>query len=122
MDGVRDFLDELQKTHKAQGNLLGLLHLLIGRRISRADGTVISAGQTWRQAADLLKTVRWDPDAVRDLGLDPATLPPRDRQRYWYLAISQANVGSDAASKAGDKLAAALAKSGYVIGPAPGTS
>src|SRR5262245_35608943 len=99
MDGVRDFLDELQNNQKARGNLLGLLHVLIGRRISRADGTVISTGQTWRSVADLLKQARWDPDSVRDLGLDPATLPPRDRQRYWYLAISQAQVGSDAAIK-----------------------
>jgi hypothetical protein len=119
MDGVRDFLDELQKSHKARGNLLGLLHLLIGRRIGRADGTVISTGQTWRQVADVFKNVRWDPDSVRELGIDPGSLPPRDRQRYWYLAIAQAQVGSDAAIKAGDKLAAALTKSGYVIGPAP---
>jgi hypothetical protein len=122
MDGVRDFLDELQKSHKARGHFLGLLHILIGRRIARADGTVVSTGQTWRQVADLLKTVRWEPDAVREVGIDPAVLPPRDRQRYWYLAISQAQVGSDAAIKAGDKLATALAKSGYVIGPAPGAS
>src|SRR5262245_7271384 len=122
MDGVRDFLEELQKNRKAQGSFLGLLHILIGRRISRTDGTVLSTGQTSRAVADLLKTIRWDPDAVRDLGMDPATLPPRDRQRYWYLAISQAQVGSDAAIKAGDKLAAALAKIGYVVGPAPSTS
>src|SRR5947208_1944329 len=107
MDGVRDFLDELQKGHKAQGNLLGLLHILIGRRIARVDGTVISTGLTWRHVADLLKTLRWDPDAVRDLGIDPTTLPPRDRQRYWYLAISPAQLGSDAAVKSVDKLAAA---------------
>src|SRR5262245_7195668 len=119
---VRDFLDDLQKSHDARGNFLGLLHILIGRRITHADGSVISSGQTWRKAADLLKTVRWDPDAVRELGIDPATLPPRDRQRYWYLAIAQAQVGSDAAIKAGDKLAAALAKSGYTVGPAPGST
>jgi hypothetical protein len=120
MDGVREFLDDIQKSHRARGNFLGLLHILIGRRIATADGTVISSGQTWRAVADLLKTMRWDPDAVRELGIDPATLPPRDRQRYWYTAIAQAQVGSDAAIKAGDKLATSLAKAGYVIGAAPG--
>jgi len=121
MDGVRDLLEELQKSHKAKGNFLGLLHVLIGRRIVKADGSVVSTGQTWRDVATQLRTTRWDPEVVSELGIDPDTLPPRDRQRYWYLAIAQANVGSDAAVKAGDKLASALAKCGYVVGPAPGS-
>ena len=121
MDGVRELLEEIQKGHKARGNFLGLLHVLIGRRISKAD-KVISTGQTWREVSNLLKTVRWDPEAARELSTDPDALPPRDRQRYWYSAIAQANVASDAAIKAGDKFAATLTKMGYAVGPAPGAS
>jgi hypothetical protein len=120
MDGVRELLEELQKGHKSKGNFLGLLHVLIGRKISRADGTLVSIGQTWRDVATLLRILRWNPDAVKELGIDPDSLPPRERQRFWYLAITQAQVGSEAAIKAGDKFAAVLAKLGYTVGPAPG--
>lgn len=120
MEGAREFLEDLQKRRLAQGHFLGLLHILIGRRISRADGTVISTGQTWRSTANLLRTVRWDPEAVRELGLSPGDLPPRDRQRYWYAAIAQSQVGSDKAARDADVLAGKLSELGYVIGPAPG--
>ena len=120
MDGVRELLEEIQKGHKARGNFLGLLHVLIGRRISKADGPVISTGQTWRDVSNLLKIVRWDPETARELGIDPETLPPRDRQRYWYSAIAQAQLSSDVAIKAGDWFAATLTKLGYVVGAPPG--
>jgi hypothetical protein len=122
MDGVREFLDDVQKRGFAKGHFLGLLNILIGRRIARTDGTVISTGATWRDVAAELKRSRFDPEAVRELGIDPGSLAPRDRQRYWYSAISQAQVGSDAAFSAGNKLAHQLAKAGYVIGPAPGAA
>jgi hypothetical protein len=67
----------------------------------------------------LLKTLRWDPDAAGEVTADPAALAPRDRQRFWYLAIAQAQVGSEAAIREADKLAAVLAKAGYTIGPSP---
>jgi hypothetical protein len=70
--------------------------------------------------SDLLKRMRWDKDAVRELGLDPAALPPRDRQRFWYTAIAQARVDSAEASAAADQLAALVQPLGYVISPAPG--
>ncbi len=120
MDGVREFLDELKGQGPAQGNFLGVLNVLIGRRITTKDGGLISAGLTWRELAALLKKVRWDKDATGDLGLDPGRLPPRDRERYWYAVITQAQVDSEAATRAGDRLAAALAKKGYTVGPAPG--
>jgi len=120
MDGVREFLEDLQKHHRAMGHFLGLLHILIGRRLSRADGALISAGLTWRDVATLLRTIRWEPDAVKELGIDPESLPPRDRQRYWYSAISQAHVSSEAATIAGDAFAVQLARAGYVVGSAPG--
>jgi hypothetical protein len=122
MDGVREFLDDVQKRGHANGHLLGLLNILIGRRITRGDGTVICQGITWRELAAELKRCRFDADAVKELDIDPATLPPRARQRFWYAAISQAQVGSPEAMAAGDNLAKLLAKAGYVIGPAPGSA
>jgi hypothetical protein len=119
MDGLREFLNDLQRHGNARGNFLGLLHVLIGRRIETADGTVISNGIPWRALAQALKQVRWDKEAVRELGLDPATLPPRDRQRYWYLAISHAHVDSEAATKAGEQMAETLHAAGYKVGPGP---
>lgn len=119
MDRLREFLTAVEDQGVAQGRFLGLLHLLIGRRIALDDGTPVCAGLTWREVAALLKKVRWDRDSVKELGLDPAGLPPRDRERYWYTAITQARVGSDQARIAGDQLAQALLSLGYVISAAP---
>jgi hypothetical protein len=120
MDRLREFLETVQSQGLARGRLRGLLHVLIGRRITTADGEVVSAGMTWRELAALLKRIRWDPDLVADLGIDPATLPARDRQRFWYSAIGQCGVGSTEAAAEGDELREPLAEAGYVVGPAPG--
>jgi hypothetical protein len=119
MDQLREFLETVKQTGVARGNLRGLLHILIGRRITRPNGTVVSAGLSWREAANLLKLVRWEPDTVSDLGLDSEALPPRDRQRYWYAAIAQSGVDTPAARTSGDKLGSSLKKHGYVVGPGP---
>jgi hypothetical protein len=119
MDRLREFLDIIKRNSSAKGNLRGLLHILIGRRITLADGTVVSGGLTWRELANQLKLARWDPDTVKDLGLDPDALPPRDRQRFWYSAIAQAGVDTPEAKAAGDKLVNPLKKLGYVVGPGP---
>lgn len=115
MDGVRELLEEIRRKGYAQGNFLGVLHVLVGRRIARDDGKVVSAGLTWRMAASWLKKVRWPPESARELGLDPNVLPPRDRERFWYLAISQAGLDSPAARQAGDRFAHALEQSGYRV-------
>jgi hypothetical protein len=122
MDGVQSFLDELRQRRLVEGNFLGLIHILIGRRITKVDGGVISPGLTWRQLADILKSMRWPKDAVREIGLNPADLPPRDRQRFWYTAIAQAKVDSAEAVAAGDRLAELIKPLGFVVGSAPGTS
>jgi hypothetical protein len=119
MDRLQELLSALKDQGQAHGNLRGLLHVVIGRRITLADGTLVSAGVSWRVLAGLMKRVRWDPLSVRELGLEPKELPPRDRQRYWYTAISLAGVDSPAAGAAGDRLAAALRAAGYLVGPAP---
>jgi hypothetical protein len=122
MDRLQELLNKLKEQGQARRNFRGLLNVVIGRRITLADGTVVSAGVSWRVLAGLLKRVRWDPEAVRELGLEPKDLPPRDRQRYWNTAISLAGIDSVAASAAGDRLAAALRSAGYVVGPAPHTN
>jgi hypothetical protein len=119
MEQLRELLGVIQARGAARGNLLGLLHVLIGRRIKKADGTPVSAGLTWRELAALLKRVRWDPAAVEEIGLKPSELPPRDRERFWYTAIARAGVDSGKAIAAGDQLAAALRRLGYEVGPAP---
>ncbi len=122
MDRVRLFLGEVKAGGVASGNFLGLLNVVMGRRISDRDGVPVSAGVTWREMATLLKRVRWDPDAVIQLGLDPSALPPRDRERYWYAVIAQAGVDSATATAAGEKLAEQLRAAGYDIGPPPGSA
>ena len=77
---------------------------------------------TWRAAADLLRRTRWPIEPVRELGVDPDSLPPRDRQRFWFGAIAAAGVDSAEAAAAGDVLAAAVQPLGFVIGPAPRVS
>jgi hypothetical protein len=119
MDGLRPFLESVRKHRHARDNFLGLLHVLIGRRISSADGDAISAGLTWRQTAALLKKVRWDKAAVGQLGLDSKLLPPRDRERFWYAAIALAHVDSAVACTAGDRLATQMKPAGFQIGPGP---
>ena len=120
MEPLREFLNAVRHRGAARGNFLGLLHILIGRRISRADGEPVSGGMTWRELALVFKQMRWDREVVRELNIDPAALPPRDRERFWYTAIAQAHVAAPAAKEAGDRLAAALAALGYVVGQAPG--
>ena len=119
MDRLREFLETVRKQGVARGNLRGLLHVLVGRRVALADGTVVSAGMNWRDLAGLLKRVRWDREAVQELGLDPAALPPRDRQRFWYTAIARAGLASAAAGEAGDRLVEPLGQLGYAVGAAP---
>src|SRR4029077_13694484 len=104
MEGLRAFLEEIRKRGTAEGHFRGLLHILVGRKISRADGSLVSAGMTWRAVADLFKRLRWSPDAVRELGLEPDALPVRDRQRYWFAAISAAQIESVSASADADLL------------------
>jgi hypothetical protein len=120
MDALSSLFDELKKGGQTQGNLVGFLHVLIGRPITRkSDKAILTKGLSWRDLASWLKKVRWDPEAVRELGLDPKDLPPRDRQRYWYSAIVHAKVNSAEASAAGDRFADALTALGYEVGPAP---
>jgi hypothetical protein len=113
MDAVVAFLQELKQDGRWRGRFLGLLNMLIGHRLETQDGRVVSAGLSWRATAQLLKKVRWDKTAVRELNIDPQTLPPRNRERYWYVAIASAGVDSPDANQAATALSKALAPLGY---------
>ena len=115
------FFDFLKKKGITKGHFLGFVHVLIGRRIFRDDGTLVSAGLGWREVAGWLKKTRWDPEVVREVRQDPNALPPRDRQRFWYSAIAQAGVDSIAAVAAGDRFAKVLESHGYHVGLPPKT-
>jgi len=119
MDRVRQFLEHVKATQISAGNFLGLLHILVGRRITQADGVLISSGLTWREVATWLKKVRWDKNAALELGLQKKALPQRDRFRYWYNTMALAHLDSPEAKLAGTRLAEKLAPAGYTIGPAP---
>lgn len=119
MDGLRKMLEAVQDAGLATGHLRGLFHVCIGRKITAANGTVVSNGVTWRELANLLKIARYDPELVREVGADPEELSPRDRQRYWYGAIALARPDSADAVADGQRLAALLEPLGYQVGPPP---
>lgn len=115
MEAAREFLEQVRQHQLVTGNFRALLHLLVGRKIARTDGTSVSNGLTWRQLAELLKLLRWDKESVLELGLRVGELPPRDRQRFWYSAILAADIDSPEASLAADKLASRVKSLGYIV-------
>jgi hypothetical protein len=115
MDALPLFFDFLKKKSLTKGNFLGFLHVLIGFKILLPDKSLISPGLGWREVASWLRKTRWDPEAVRELGQDPDSLPPRDRQRFWYGAIARAAVDSSAAVEAGKQFADILRANGYLV-------
>lgn len=120
MDGIRDLLETARTNGLVAGRFRGLLHIAIGRTVTKPDGTRVSAGLTWRELANVLKALRFDPELGRELGADPDTLSPRDRERYWYAVIALARVdGADAVADA-EMLVAPLKDLGYAIAPPPG--
>jgi hypothetical protein len=119
MDALSAFLEGQKKNLKGRGHFLGLLNVVIGRAITAKDGTVIARGVTWRELAGLLKRLRWEPELVSELGIEASKLPPRDRQRYWYMAIARAHVDGPEAAKAGDRYAEMLRKHGFDVAAGP---
>jgi len=119
MDALPAFFDKLKKKGLTKGHFLGFLNVMVGRRINEADGAAISNGMTWRELSVWLKKHRWDPEAVRELGQNPDALPPRDRQRFWFVAIAQAHLDSTVATVAGNQFADMLREHGYEVGSPP---
>lgn len=119
MDGIRELLEAARVKGLAIGRFRGLLHIAIGRRITKPDGTVVSTGLTWRELAPMLKDLRFDRELVREYGADPDTLAPRDRERFWYSAIALARVDTPEANAEAESLIPDLKKFGFVVGPNP---
>lgn len=117
MEGIRRLLDAARENGLVAGRFRGLLHVAIGRTVADAAGAVLSRGLTWREAAQLLKDLRYDRELVREFGADPDALAPRDRERFWYSAIAQARVDSAEASAQADQLAGLLKPLGFVVAP-----
>jgi hypothetical protein len=122
MDGIRDLLDTAREHGLVAGRFRGLLHIAIGRTVTKPDGTKLSTGLTWREVASLLKSLRFDPDLGRELGADPDTLSPRDRERYWYAVIALARVDGPEALAEAEKLVGPLKDHGFIVVPAPGAT
>lgn len=122
MDGIREMLSAVRDANLLTGNFRALLHVAIGRKVTRPDGSTVSAGVTWRELAAELKNSRWDTELVREYGADPAALAARDRERFWYAAIAAARVDSPEAVAEADRLAPKLKALGFVVGPAPGAA
>jgi hypothetical protein len=119
MDGIRELLTVARDAGLATGGFRGLLHIAIGRKVTQPDGASVSTGLTWRALAAELKSLRFDPELVREFGADPDALTARDRERFWYSAIALAKVDSPEAVAEADKLVPKLASLGYVVGPPP---
>lgn len=115
MDELRSFLEAVLHHHLVAGHLRGLFHILIGRRIAKADGTLVSAGITWRELANLLKELRFDPDLAKAFDADPDEIAPRDRQRFWYSVIALARPDSAEAYADAEVLAVRLKPLGYHV-------
>lgn len=120
MDALTEFLDLVRSNRLARGRFRGFLHVLIGRRILNSRGDVVSAGMSFRDVAALLKKLRWEPEEVQELKVDAESLPPRDRQRFWFMAICQAGVDSEAARDEAVDFARAIQVEGYQIVPTLG--
>lgn len=120
MDRLHEFLDALRRHQLVRGHFRAVLHVVIGRTIKGNDGVLVSNGVTWRDLAKSFQLLRWDKELVRELGLNPDDLPPRDRQRFWYMAIASAKVTTREAIELGDEFARLTSPLGYSIGPAPG--
>jgi hypothetical protein len=120
MDGIRELLSAARDAGLVTGYFRGLLHIAIGRRVARSNGSTLTAGVTWRELAAELKHLRFDTDLVREYGVDPVALAARDRERFWYSAIALAKVDSREAIQEADRLATRLAALGLTVGPAPG--
>jgi len=122
MDGTRRFLEVVLAQNLMVGNLRGVFHIAIGRKLTAPDGTVISVGVTWRELSILCKSLKLDTELVQELGADPDTLSPKDREKFWYFAVAHAKVNSAEARDQADTLVAPLKKLGIIVGPAPGVA
>jgi hypothetical protein len=120
MQGTRQFLELMNEHNLVSGHLRGIFHIAIGRRILNSTGVLIAEGVTWRTLAALLKDLKFDREFVRELGAEPETLSPKDREKFWYNAIMVSKVDGPEARKQAEAISKLVKSLGLVIGPAPG--
>jgi hypothetical protein len=121
MSGTTQLLNLLVEHQLAKGLLRGALHIAIGRTVVRtADDTVLCNGVSWRDLAVLLKDSKFDRTLGKEVGADPDTLHPKEREKFWYAVIGLAKVDSTAARDEADKLAKKLAAHGLGVLPPGG--
>ena len=120
MEGTKMVLQLAREHGLVAGHLRGLFHIAIGRKLTAADGTVLSTGMSWRDLSQLLKSLKFDREIIRELGADPDVLAPKDRERFWYSAIALAKVESAEARREAEELTVSLKKLGIQVGPGPG--
>ncbi len=114
-DSLESFLLKLRTQSFPHESFLGFLHVIVGGGLVSPEGHRLVSGISWRDLALLLKKVRWDPAMVRQLGVDPTKLAPRDRERFWYQAICQAGLDSPVAKKSAQRLKGWLDRFGYSV-------
>ena len=119
MDLLSEFLELMIERKLVAGRLRALFHVVIGRTVHDSQGRLICGGTTWRTLANTLKDLRYDTELVRELGLDPETLSPRDRKRFWYSAIAGSKPDSAQARLEAVSYIFELQKLGFRIGAAP---
>ena len=120
MEGTRMVLQLARDHGLIPGHLRGLFHIAIGRKLTAADGTVLSMGMSWRDLSHLLKALKFDREIIRELGADPEALAPKDRERFWYSAIALAKVESAEARQEAEELTVSFKRLGIQVGPGPG--
>lgn len=119
MNGPQVVLELIRDRKLASGRLRGVFHLVIARKLARTDGTLLSTGVTWRELSQLLKSLKFDRELVKELGTDPDLLAPKDREKFWYAAISLAKVDSPQARREAEDLIEQLKPLGIVAVSAP---
>ncbi|MCE2805024.1 MAG: hypothetical protein LW700_07390 [Gemmataceae bacterium] len=112
---LNEFLAKVRQEQVPPGCFLGFLHILIGKTLVTRDGALVSRGITWRELAARMRQARLDKDLVRELGVDPGQLPPRDREAYWFEAMRRAPVSSPQAQNQAAQLVSWLEKLGYEV-------
>ena len=56
-DLLHEFLVTVEQSGATKGKLRGLLHILVGRRVTQKGGALVSSGLSWRVLAAELKRV-----------------------------------------------------------------
>lgn len=119
MDGTRALLRFILDHHWAEPHLRGCFHIAIGRTVTLPEPIPPSKGVTWRELAQLLTELQYNPLWIASLGLVPSRQQLRDLPKLWYTAIGLSQVDSQASRDDAGILTEKLATFQVIVGPAP---